>query len=456
MFLDRHYMSFVPLHKDLYRNVTEVLGLAWGDEGKGKVLCYLSQWNDLIIRSTGGNNAGHTVVYNGVKFPLHLVPTGIVRGNAVCIMAPGMFIDLKVLWKEIEFLRKNGVNVTPDNLKISDRAVVVLPYDIVKDAWEEKKKGNSSIGTTKRGMGPSAENKVKRVAVRMIDIKQGTYINRINDIFMFCPEEILIDYPTLKAECIEYCKQYSEKLSPFICNTQPIVNKACRDKKRILFEGAQSYYLSMTNGYYPYTTVTDPDASGTLSSGCVGPLHAEYVIGVFKAYTSRVGSGPFPTELFNWKGPIIRALGNEYGTTTGRPRRVGWLDLVQIKNAAEANGVNCLAINHLDTIGKIGLKVPFIEVCTAYCNKNDLSVPLDDGVPTDYENIVPYAFEKFEGWEVPKECKSYEQLPSEAQRFISFIEDYVGVPIAFIGIGPKDEDMISRGFNQLLPIDVNE
>lgn len=437
--------SFIPLHKDLPRNVTEVLGLAWGDEGKGKVLCFLAKWADFIVRSTGGNNAGHTVVYNGIKYPLHLVPTGIVRGNATCIMGPGMFIDLKVLWEEIEFLRENGVVVTPSNLKISDRAVVVLPYDIVKDAWEEEKKGNSSVGTTKRGMGPSAETKAARIAVRMIDIKEKTYTQRINNIFNFCPKEILDKNPSLKEECIEYCNEYVSKLCPFICNTQSILNKACEQGKNILFEGAQSYYLSMTNGYYPYTTVTDPDAAGTLSGGCIGPLHAKYVVGVFKAYTSRVGNGSFPTELHTEYADIIREMGHEYGTTTGRPRRVGWLDLVQIKYAVEANGVNCLALNHLDTIGEIGLKTSGIQVCISYFNKVRWKPFEYFGVPTEYSVAMSKDMKKFEGWKVPKGCKTYDALPQQAKEYIEFIEDFVGVPVAFIGIGPKDEDMIVRG-----------
>lgn len=437
--------SFIPLHKDVIRNVTEVLGLAWGDEGKGKVICFLSQWADIIIRSTGGNNAGHTVIYNGVKYPMHLVPTGIVRGTATCVMGSGMFVDLKVLWNEIEFLRQNGVSITPENLKISDRIIIVLPYDIIKDAWEEEKKGLSCVGTTKKGMGPSAENKVMRVAVRMIDIKENTYTDRINNIFDFCPQEILDKHPNLKQECINYCDEYASKIKSFICNTQPILNAACREGKRILFEGAQSYYLSMTNGYYPNTTVTDPDASGTLSGGCVGPLHAKYVVGVFKAYTSRVGNGPFPTELFDEKGYIIREMGHEYGTTTGRPRRVGWLDLVQIKNAVEANGINCLAINHLDTIGQIGLETSYIEVCTAYCKQDKWWERLDEGVPTNYANIASARIKTFDGWEIPENCKNYDELPDEAKSYISFIEQFVGVPIAFIGIGPRDEDMIVRG-----------
>lgn len=439
--------SFIPLHKDLPRNVTEVLGLAWGDEGKGKVLCFLAQWADMIVRSTGGNNAGHTVVYNGVKYPLHLVPTGIVRGKATCVMGPGMFIDPKVLWDEIEFLRKNGVQVTPRNLKISDRAVVVLPYDIIKDEWEEEKKGKSSVGTTKRGMGPSAELKATRVAVRMIDIFENTYKDRIEEIFKFCPKEIMDSHPSLKQECIEYCAEYYVKLHPFICNTQEIVNKSCERGKNILFEGAQSYYLSMTNGYYPNTTVTDPDASGTLSGGCVGPLHAKYVVGVFKAYTSRVGNGSFPTELFDEKADMIREMGHEYGTTTGRPRRVGWLDLVQIKYAVQANGVNCLAINHLDTIGEIGLKnSEKILVCTSYKQDfNHYSVSEVHTVPTNYENVKASRFEHFAGWKIPKNCKTFDDLPKEAKAFIKYIEAYVGVPVAFIGIGPKDEDMIVRG-----------
>ncbi len=445
-------MNFRPLCKDIHRNVITVNGDAWGDEGKGKVLCFLAQWADIIVRSTGGNNAGHTVVYKGVKYPLHLVPTGIVRQNAISIMAPGMIVDLKVLCEEIRLLVSNGIEVTPDNLKISDRIAVTLPYNIVKDEWEEEKKGSDSIGTTHRGIGPTVESKAQRNAVRMIDIKKGTFRERIDSIFETAPQEIIDKYPKLKQQCIDYCIMYGRDIKDFICNTQIILNKAYEEDKLILYEGAQSFSLSLNHGYYPYCTSTDADASATLSAGCTGPLHALYSIGVFKAYTSRVGNGCFPTELKGSLGDIIRELGHEYGTTNGRPRRCGWLDLVQIKYAAQTNGHNCLAINHLDTIGKIGLEIGEILVCTKYRYKSN---PDDDAyweyidyVPTDLSDVyrgTKIECKKFDGWEIPEGCKTYSDLPSEAKRYIEFIEDFVGVPIAFIGIGPKDEDMIVRG-----------
>lgn len=438
-------LNFVPLSKPINQNVITVNGDAWGDEGKGKVLCFLSQWADYIVRSTGGNNAGHTVVYNGVKYPLHLIPTGIVRGTAKCIMGPGMLVDLKVLWDEIEFLRKNGIEVSPKNLKISDRITVILPYNIIKDEWEESNKGDQSIGTTKRGIGPTVEDKAARIAVRMIDLKEQTYDKRISDIMRNAPYDILRKHDGLEQECIDYCSHYAKLLEPFICNTQVILNEACEKGKVILFEGAQSFSLSLDHGYYPYCSSTNPDASGTLSTACVGPLHAKYCIGVFKAYTSRVGNGCFPTELTDDVGDMIREMGHEYGTTTGRPRRCGWLDLVQIKYAAQSNSQNCLAINHLDTIGRIGLENGEIRVCTSYLSAEMLKEI--NYVPTNLSDVrvLQYQYKTFAGWEIPEDCKKYEDLPKAAKDYIEFIERFVGVPIAFIGIGPKDEDMIVRG-----------
>ncbi len=434
--------SFVPIHKEIPRNVTEVLGLSFGDEGKGKILCYLAKDADIIVKSAGGINDKHTVVYNGVKYPLQYIPTGILCGKATCIIGPGMYIDLQILWDEIELLRKNNITITPMNLKISDRAVVILPYDIIRNDWEEKCREESGLDTDTYGIGAPAVNKVMRIAVRMIDIKENTYVKRIDEIFKLCPKEILDANPHLKHKCIEYCMEYSYKLIPFIRNTQQFLNQACLEEKEILFEGSHSYYRSITNGYYPYTTVTDSDASGILSGGCVGPLHVKMVVGVFKAYTSKLGGGSFPTEVLDKKDVIIRCLGNEYQKNTKTPRRVGWLDLVQIKNAVEANGVNCLAITHLDTIGKIGLSNSFIEVCTSYCNKYTWWERYEDGVPTDYSNVDSYETKSFLGWEIPENCKRYEDLPAEAKKFLRFIEQYVGVPIAFISIGPENEDLI--------------
>ncbi len=438
-------LDFVPLSKPMTQNVITVNGDAWGDEGKGKVLCFLAQWADLIVRSTGGNNAGHTVVYSGIKYPLHLVPTGIVRGTATCVMAPGMLVDLNVLWDEIKFLRKNGIEVSPKNLKISDRITVILPYNILKDEWEEKVKGDGSIGTTKRGIGPTVEDKAARIAVRMIDLQKNTFENRIEEIFRTVPYDIIRENPNIQQECIDYCKKYAELIDPFICNTQVILNEACEAGKIILFEGAQSFSLSLDHGYYPYCSSTNPDASGTLSAACIGPLHAKYCIGVFKAYTSRVGNGCFPTELNDDVGNLIREMGHEYGTTTGRPRRCGWLDLVQLKYVAQANSQNCLAINHLDTIGQIGLQHGEIRVCTSYLSASQLQEI--SYVPTDLTDVrvLSYQYKSFPGWRIPDGCQTYQDLPKEARDYIEFIENFVGVPIAFIGIGPNDEDMIVRG-----------
>ena len=424
-------------------NVTEIIGLQYGDEGKGKVSCHETPGAELVIRSTGGNNAGHTVVYKGQKYALHLVPSGIVTEGAVSILAPGMVIDPQVLINEIGMLKKNGVKVTPDNLKISDRARIIMPYHREMDLYKECCK-SKEIGTTKSGIGPAYASKADRIGLRMIDLQEGNFeqiikdeISTFSDIFA----QVYLDldqnnYDQYLNNMATLCDHYRAILYPYICNTQRIVNEAIIDGKKIVIEGAQAFSLDLDHGDYPFVTSSNPNASGTASAVCIGPRNITEVIGVIKAYTSRVGEGPFITEQINEVGTKIRELGHEFGTTTGRPRRCGWLDLVQVRDAVIANSVSCLAVNHIDTIGKLRE----IKVCVGYQYKGERI----RYVPTNKDGVEPIYSEPFPGWEIPEDCKTFEQLPREAQNYIGFIENYTGVKVKFIGIGPKDEDTIIR------------
>lgn len=430
-----------------YQNevVTEIIGLQYGDEGKGKVSCRQTPGSKLVIRATGGNNAGHTVVYQGKKYALHLIPSGIVCKGTICILAPGMVIDPSVLIKEIEMLKESGISVTPHNLKISNRAHVIMPYHKELDEYREHLK-SKPIGTTKSGIGPCYAGKADRVGIRMIDIKNCSELRNKNirqkifeEMLTFTRKDFcdISSYNDKKLdEYVSLCVKYHYSLSPYICDTQNIINDCISNGNKIVIEGAQAFSLDIDHGDYPFVTSSNPNASGTLSACCIGPKNVKDVIGVIKAYMSRVGEGPFPTEQNNAVGNKIRELGHEYGTTTGRPRRCGWLDLVQVNDAVIANSVTKLAVNHIDTIGKL------LEICV--CIGYQYHGRLISSTRLDKKNCKPVYSHPFDGWEIPKNCKTYDDLPIAAKKYISFIEDFTGTPVVYIGIGAKDEDVIVR------------
>ena len=442
-------------------NVSSIVGLFWGDEGKGKVSAFLAPYVDLCIRANGGNNAGHTVVDStGKKFPLHLVPSTIVTGNCVNLLGAGVDANLQVLSDEIDMLVQNGISVTPENFKISSRSHIVMPYHIAKDGLDEelKSNGGTKVGTTKRGIGPTVSDKVERIGIRFYELVNWSLEKLTSHIDFTLRSKYNLSFSvfsdstfTAKDLVNNYLLKYRDKLAPFVCDDTPILMDAFCTNKNVLIEGAQSYYLSLERGDYPFVTSNDTSAPGTLGAACVAPKYANEVYGVMKAYCSRVGDGPFNTESTNADldaedseqacvGDLIRELGHEYGTTTGRPRRCGWLDLVRLSTAVKLNGVTALCLNHLDTIGKVGNIWGFIKVATSYLyNGKEISY-----VPIDSENCQAI-YETLEGgWDIPENCECFEDLPEKAREYVELIEKYADVPVKFIGIGPADKDMIVR------------
>lgn len=414
-----------------------IVGIQWGDEGKGRASHYESKNASVVVRSTGGNNAGHTVVANGKKFAMHLLPSSIIRDGVLSIIGPGVVIDPKVLISEIEQMQETGINIDSRKLLISDRAHIILPHHIALDSLSEMLKKNK-IGTTGRGIGPSYSEKCDRTNIRMIDLKNTNSLRskleqslkKANALFK------QFDYPIISVdEEYNLCIKYGKLLGEFIGDSQAAIIDAYTKNQNIILEGAQALYLDIDHGDYPFVTSSNPNASGTCSGAGIGPTLVDEVIGVMKAYCSRVGEGPFTTELFDETGDKIRELGHEYGTTTGRPRRCGWLDLVMIKNARYVNGLTSLCINHMDTIGKL----PEIKVCVGYeYHGKEISY-----VPIDRENFTPI-YKTFEGNWNTDNATTYEELPKKAKDYIEFIEDYTGVKVKYIGVGADEKRTIIK------------
>ncbi|MGB9809045.1 MAG: adenylosuccinate synthase, partial [Caldanaerobacter sp.] len=347
-------------------SVTVIVGLQWGDEGKGKITDYLAERSEVVVRYQGGNNAGHTVVKNGVWYRLHLIPSGVLYPDKICVIGNGVVIYPKALLEEIEELKEKGVKIDQENLKISDRAHIVFPYHLIEDELEEEGKGVEEIGTTKRGIGPCYKDKSERIGIRMCDLvredvlreKLKKNIEKKNKVFKNIYGKESVDFD----EIFKDYKEYGEKLKPYMMDTSLFLYEMAKKGKKILFEGAQGTLLDLDFGTYPYVTASHPVAGGASIGGGIGPTMIDEVVGVMKAYTTRVGQGPFPTELKDDIGNFLRERGYEYGTTTGRARRCGWLDLVMIKYAVRVSGVTTLALTKLDTL--TGLST--IKICTKY------------------------------------------------------------------------------------------
>lgn len=434
------------------KNVTVIVGCHWGDEGKGRAAFFESQDASMVIRSTGGNNAGHTIVYEGQKYAMHLIPGGIIRPNIISLLGPGLVIDTDVLIEEIEMLKAAGFTITSNNLAISGRAHVILPYHKDLDRLHEVLKEDGKVGTTGRGIGPAYADKANRVGIRMYDLllpkdklykKVDLAVKAHNQLFMAVEgfEDCVVD----AKEMVEKLLYNATKISEFITNTDKLIQKAVEKGEKIVIEGAQAYRLDIDHGDYPMVTSSSPNASGTLSGAGIGPKYVEKVVGVTKAYCSRVGNGPFITEEDNPTGGLIRKLGHEYGTTTGRPRRCGWLDCVILKNAKVTMGIDVLCLNHLDTIGKIGNTLGEVKVCVAYEYKGKVISYIPDDIEITGQKPVPIYKTIKGGWRVnPKKCKSYDDLPIKAKEFIALIERYTGIPVKYIGYGADNKDTIVR------------
>ena len=419
--------------------VDVVLGGFYGDEGKGKIIDYLATNADIAVRCSGGNNAGHTIEVDGKKFAFHLIPSGILNKGTLAVIGNGVVIDPKVLIEELDNLKSNGYSV--DNLRISEKAHIILPYHVEMDKLLEENRGSNKIGTTARGIGPAYCDKFERCGIRAEDLISDKFeelltinINNKNKIFEAYGHKTI----DLK-ETLENYKQYAKVLKPYIVDTITLLHNALDEGKKVLCEGAQASLLDIDFGSYPFVTSSNPSIGGVCTGSGVGARDIGEVYCVIKAYSSRVGAGPYVTEQNNEIGDTIRELGHEYGTTTKRPRRCGWLDLVALKYVVRLNGATGLAVNHVDTIGKL----PKIELCTGY-NYNG-KVTTDFTTNADFLNNSTAIYEEFEGnFGDISNCKSFEELPEKAQKYLKRIEEFVGVPVKFIGTGAGREDMIVR------------
>lgn len=417
--------------------VNVVLGGFYGDEGKGKIIDYLSGDADMSIRFSGGNNAGHTITVDGIKYAFHLIPSGILNKKTKAIIGNGVVIDPKVLLEEIDNLHANGIST--DNLYISSKAHVILPYHIELDKLLEEKRGDNKIGTTARGIGPAYCDKYERSGIRVEDFISSNFeklatINIQNKNIIF---EAFGHAKLDATSIIEEYKVYAKRLAPYVTDTVNLVHKALDNGEKVICEGAQATLLDIDFGTYPFVTSSSPTIGGVCTGSGIGPRDIGEVYGVIKAYSSRVGKGPYITEEDNEIGDTIRELGHEYGTTTKRPRRCGWLDLVALKYAARLNSMTGIAINHVDTIGKLDK----IKLCVGYNHNGNIS--MDFSTNPDYLKDCTPVYEEFEGnfGDISNITKR-EELPEKAKIYLSRIEEIVGVPIKFIGTGAGRENMI--------------
>ena len=419
--------------------VDVVLGTFYGDEGKGKIIDYLGNNADIAVRCSGGNNAGHTIEVDGIKFAFHLIPSGILNKNTIAVIGNGVVVDPRVLIEEMENLRQNGYSA--ENLRISDKAHIILPYHIEMDKLLEENRGSNKIGTTARGIGPAYCDKYERCGIRAEDLISDRFeelltinVNNKNKILEMYGHETIDLEKTLAAY-----KEYAKILKPYITDTVTLIHNALDEGKKVICEGAQATLLDIDFGSYPFVTSSNPSIGGVCTGSGVGARDIGEVYGVLKAYSSRVGAGPYVTEQNNEVGDTIRELGHEYGTTTKRPRRCGWLDLVALKYAVRLNGITGLAVNHVDTIGKLDN----IKLCVAY-NYNGKETT-DFSTNVDFLNNSYAVYEDFEGnfGDISK-CKSFDELPENAKKYLRRIEEFTGVPVKFIGTGAGREDMIIR------------
>ncbi|MEN2018937.1 adenylosuccinate synthase [Staphylococcus epidermidis] len=413
-----------------------VVGTQWGDEGKGKITDFLAEQADVIARFSGGNNAGHTIQFGGETYKLHLVPSGIFYKDKLAVIGNGVVVDPVALLKELDGLNERGIST--DNLRISNRAQVILPYHLAQDEYEERRRGDNKIGTTKKGIGPAYVDKAQRIGIRMADLlEKETFERRLK-------KNIEYKNAYFKGMFNETCPTFDEifdeyyaagqRLKDYVTDTAKILDDANVADEKVLFEGAQGVMLDIDHGTYPFVTSSNPVAGNVTVGTGVGPTSVSKVIGVCKSYTSRVGDGPFPTELFDEDGHHIREVGREYGTTTGRPRRVGWFDSVVLRHSRRVSGITDLSINSIDVL--TGLDT--VKICTAY--------ELDGEKITEYPANLDQLrrckpiFEELPGWtEDITGCRSLDELPENARNYLERISELCGVHISIFSVGPDRE-----------------
>ena len=419
-----------------------VVGSQWGDEGKGKVIDFLATQADVVVRGQGGNNAGHTLVVDGKKFALRLIPSGILNPNTINVIGNGIVFDPKGFFEEISMLESNGISTK--NIKISDRAHIVFPYHKELDGLAEEARGDNKIGTTKKGIGPCYMDKTERSGIRVCDLmdkeifakKLKLQIEAKNKIVTGVYEkEAMFDFDEIYNEFIGY----AEKMKPYVDDTTVIVYDAIKANKKVLFEGAQGTLLDLDLGTYPFVTSSHPTSGGFAVGAGVGPNMIKDVVGIVKAYTTRVGEGPFVTELFDETGERIRVQGHEFGTVTGRARRCGWFDSVIVKYAARVNGITSISFMLLDVLTGFDK----IKICTAY----KMGDKIINNVPASLEDLAKCepVYEELDGWnEDITNIEKFEDLPENAKKYIARIEELIDVNIDLVSVGPNRTQTIIR------------
>jgi adenylosuccinate synthase len=419
------------------------VGAQWGDEGKGKLVDWLALKAELVVRFHGGNNAGHTLVVDGEQTVLHVVPAGILNPGTINLIGPGVVVDPEILLGELDALAARGLLRDPSRVRVSGRAHVILPWHQALDKAREENAKGRAIGTTGRGIGPAYEDKVTRRGIRVADLMDPESLRdacerlaeqknfELTEYYKWEP----VDADALYAKCVEWGRQ----LEPYIDHTSRTLDRALREGKNVLFEGAQGTFLDIDHGTYPYVTSSNCVAGAVCTGAGVGPTRIDRVLGITKAYTTRVGGGPFPTEETGAMGERLREAGAEFGATTGRPRRCGWLDAVMLREAATVNGFTALAVNKLDILSGLGE----LKVATSYRVDGKLT---DDFPMTlgEIERAEP-VYETLPGWvEDIRECRSFGELPRNARDYVEYIESLAGVPVEIISVGPGRDETIAR------------
>ena len=421
--------------------VITVVGAQWGDEGKGKIVDMLAEKVDMVVRFSGGDNAGHTVVNQSGKFGLHLVPSGIFSPKAICIIGNGTVVNPKVLIEEMDLLNKREVDTS--RLFISDRAHLIMPYHILFDGLEEETRGGKAIGTTRKGIGPAYSDKVARLGIRVGELldkeilleRLRPVLNLKNNILtkVYNAEPLSLD-----EVYGQYC-QYGERLAPHIRDTVLMLEEALKRNDSVLLEGAQGTLLDPDFGTYPYNTSSSPMAGGGCTGAGIGPKQIDHVLGIFKAYCTRVGSGPMPTELADEVGGSIRERAHEYGTTTGRPRRCGWFDAIAARFSTQVNGFTSVAITRLDVLDTL----PQLKICVGYKLEGELITSFPASA-TALERCEP-VYEELPGWQSStNDIQQFEQLPPNARKYVARLEELISCPASIISVGMRREQTIHR------------
>ena len=418
-----------------------LVGAQWGDEGKGKATDLLGSAVDYVVKFNGGNNAGHTIVIEGEKYALHLLPSGILTPTCTPVIGNGVVIDLAVLFEEIDALEARGVNTS--RLLVSANAHIIAPYNRVLDKVNERFLGSRKIGTTGRGIGPTYADKMSRTGIRVQDLFDEKILRQKVEAALEFKNQVLVKIYNRRAievdEVLDELLAYAERLRPMVADTSLVLEQALNDGKTVLMEAGQATLLDVDHGTYPFVTSSNATAGGACTGSGIPPTRIDRVIAILKAYSTRVGEGPFPTELHDDLGEFLRKTGAEYGTTTGRPRRCGWVDTVDGRYATRVNGVTDFVITKLDVLTGLD-KVP---VCVAY----DIDGVRHDEMPvnqSDFHHAVPI-YEELDGWwEDISECRTFEDLPKNAQQYVLRVEELIGARVSTIGVGPSRDATISR------------